>query len=267
MQTNPTKVASFSVAAMDYFPQQDQYFAGGNALNQAIRFAQLNTHSAFIGALGDDAHGVQLRELLSRNNVDLSQLAICGGQSASNRLINDAEGERYGEDGAWDGGVYEGYSIPESSWRYIRDFHIWSSHASCPNFFETLKRKHENFLCVDYLHLPDIAVLAQTLSRVDIAYVGGDSSMIESLSQLSLAVDSLLVLTLGANGSVAFFHGKAFYQDAIATKKVIDTTGCGDAFQAAFSLSYFQHRNIELALEHGAKAGLTATTHFGGVPW
>jgi hypothetical protein len=28
------KVACFSVAAMDFFPQQNKYYAGGNSLNQ-----------------------------------------------------------------------------------------------------------------------------------------------------------------------------------------------------------------------------------------
>ena len=35
------KIACFTVAAMDYFSQQDEYYAGGNSLNQAIRFRKL----------------------------------------------------------------------------------------------------------------------------------------------------------------------------------------------------------------------------------
>lgn len=57
------KVACFSVAAIDFFPQQNAWYAGGNSLNQAVRFRQMGFHSAFIGALGTDEAGDRIANL------------------------------------------------------------------------------------------------------------------------------------------------------------------------------------------------------------
>jgi len=61
---NNIKTACFSVAAMDYFPQQKEYSAGGNSLNQAIGFRNLGFKSSFIGAIGTDKAGDQIEQLL-----------------------------------------------------------------------------------------------------------------------------------------------------------------------------------------------------------
>ena len=60
------KAACFSVAALDYFPQINQHFAGGNALNQAINFRALGWETAFLGALGTDVAGDQIENLLEQ---------------------------------------------------------------------------------------------------------------------------------------------------------------------------------------------------------
>ena len=49
--------------------------------------------------------------------------------------------------------------------------------------------------------------------------------------------------------------------------KVIDTTGCGDAFQAAFTASYFAIQNVEASLLAGAELGRKAAMRHGGIPW
>ncbi len=262
------KIACFTVAAMDYFPQQNAYFAGGNALNQAVRFAEKGFESTFLGALGSDAHGDKIHSLLKKRGVDVSQLQVIPGLTAHNRLINDDVGERFGEDGAWHGGVFESYTLAEQNWAYIADFELWVTHASCPDFGEALARKSKkNFLCADYLHLPDINVLEKTIEQVDIAFVGGDSSMIPALQPLSTKCSTLIVLTLGAGGSIAFLDGQQTAVKADTSEKVLDTTGCGDAFQSAFASCYYQTRDAAQALEAGTELGTLATKSYGGVSW
>ena len=108
------KAACFSVAAMDFFPQQNKYYAGGNSLNQAIRFRQMGHQSAFVGALGTDDAGDRLAALLQTESVDVSHMHRINGHTACNKIINDDLGERYGIEGAWEGGVYEDYQLEET---------------------------------------------------------------------------------------------------------------------------------------------------------
>ena len=62
---------------------------------------------------------------------------------------------------------------------------------------------------------------------------------------------SVVVITMGAKGSAAFFGRDIIIQPAIPTK-VIDTLGVGDAFIGAFLSQWARKRTIKLALNYAA---------------
>jgi fructoselysine 6-kinase len=262
------KVACFSVAALDYFPQQGKYHAGGNSLNQAIRFRQMGHSSAFVGAVGTDEAGDRLAALLQAESVDVSHLRRIDGPTACNRIMNDETGERYGVEGAWAGGVYGRFKLDEADWDYLNRFEVWATHANCPSYLSALEQKTSaQFMAVDFLHLKDYELLQKSLRVVDIAYFGGTPEMADDLAGIAKANRGVIVLTLGARGSMAFEGDRVYSQKALATGKVVDTTGCGDAFQAAFTASYFAAKDIRASLLAGAELGHAAAMSFGGVPW
>lgn len=262
------KIACFSVAALDYFPQQEQHFAGGNSLNQAIRLRQMGYETAFVGALGRDDAGNRIMELLLREQVDVSHTYQLEGKTATNRIFNDEAGERFGVDDAWDGGVYETFKLSEEDWRFLDSFDVWVTHANNPNFREALKRKRAGiFMGVDFLHFKEYGLLEDSLDLLDVAYFGGTADMADDLARMARGRKGIILLTLGADGSIAFAGDKIVQQDALPVEKVIDTTGCGDAFQAAFTASYYQTRDVKKAMLAGAELGMAATQHYGGVPW
>lgn len=262
------KVACFSVAALDYFPQRNEYYAGGNSLNQAIRFRRMGHPSAFVGALGTDEAGDRLAALLQAESVDVSRLRRLDGPTACNRIINDDAGERYGVEGAWAGGVYEQFEFDETDWDYLGQFDVWATHANGPGYLSALERKRSSqLMAVDFLHLKDYELLRKSLRLVDIAYFGGTPEMANDLAGIASTQRGLIVLTLGARGSTAFEGDRVYSQKALATGKVVDTTGCGDAFQAAFTASYFATKDIRASLLAGAELGHVAAMSYGGVPW
>ncbi len=75
----------------------------------------------------------------------------------------------------------------------------------------------------------------------------------------------LIVVTLGAQGSYAYYNGESYYQPALSATKVIDTTGCGDAYQAAFALTYYKTQNIQKSMSDGAYAALQILQAWGGI--
>ena len=54
-------------------------------------------------------------------------------------------------------------------------------------------------------------------------------------------------------GSYGYFKKEKYYQKAVKTKKIIDTTGCGDAYTAGFISEYIKSNNIRLSMLSGAK--------------
>ena len=77
----------------------------------------------------------------------------------------------------------------------------------------------------------------------------------------------IIVLTLGSDGSIAFVGNESYVQKALSIDSVVDTTGCGDAFQAGFTATYFETKDIRASLLAGARLGRAAALHFGGTPW
>lgn len=262
------KVACFTVAAMDWFASQQAHFAGGNALNQAIHFSQRGHHTAFAGALGTDEAGNRIAGLLRRRGVDTSLMKRLPGRTASNSLYNDDAGERYGEDGAWQNGVYGEFRLQPDDWEHLAGFDVWSTHANCPDFAETLSRKKQQFLATDFLHLDDLDFLADCLPAVDIAFFGGTPALEAGLARVAERKNALVVLTLGAGGSIAFRGSRYWRQAALPVDQVVDTTGCGDAFQAAFTHAWLTGgRDVQTALEAGAQAGRDTCRHHGALAW
>jgi fructoselysine 6-kinase len=118
---------------------------------------------------------------------------------------------------------------------------------------------------IDGLHVKDVALVEKVLPHIDVLFSGTDAEFVETLKPISQRVDKPLVVTLGAEGSVCLYRGESFVQPALPVDKVVDTTGCGDAYQAAFTLDWFQHKNIPQAMQAGAMAAGKVLAHYGGV--
>ena len=268
------KIACFSVAAMDFFPRLNQYFAGGNALNQAINLVELGYDTAFFGAVGTDASGDRIIKLFKESGVDCTHCIQMEGETASNQIVNDANGERFAIEGAWNNGVFGTYRLQKADWDALQTYDAWSTNSSDPHFQTTLELQKQyngvashRKLCVDFMHLPDAAIMETSLQFVDIAYAGGTPDMQPTFEVFAKSHPTQpIVLTLGAEGSIAYYQNQVFKQPALSIEKVVDTTGCGDAFQAAFTGSFLKNGNIEQALLAGAQQGQKTAQHAGAQP-
>ena len=101
--------------------------------------------------------------------------------------------------------------------------------------------------------------------KLTIAFVSGDQSTVEQLRSLSRKSNCLIVVTLGSEGSIALNNGEPIHQSATIVPDVVDSTGCGDAFQAAFTVSYCTDGNIKKALQCGADQAARVLQHYGAL--
>ncbi len=76
---------------------------------------------------------------------------------------------------------------------------------------------------------------------------------------------SMFMKSIGAKGSIAFFRKKEYFHKAIEVDAIVDTTGCGDAFQAAFSMEWIKTEDIDKSLKAGSEAASKVLGFMGGV--
>lgn len=87
----------------------------------------------------------------------------------------------------------------------------------------------------------------------------------EQLGCLSDIYD-LLVVKRGASGAeAANRHGQHWTAPGVHAS-VLDTSGAGDAFTAAFLASHLKGASVPICLARGVEAGARATEYFGGRP-
>jgi sugar/nucleoside kinase (ribokinase family) len=108
----------------------------------------------------------------------------------------------------------------------------------------------------DFLQHPDFELLERYVDNIDIAFFGlrsADGDTIAAVRDLAVKRDKLFIVTLGADGSRAFTAGGSFDCPVVAGGKVVDTTGAGDAYAAAFLSRYCHGDDIVDSMNHGAK--------------
>lgn len=253
---------------VDYYPQLDESFMGGNTLNLATMWKKKcpEANISVITCLGNDENGELILKHFERFNIDTSRVYVREGRTANNQLRVDESGERFGIDGTWDGGVYETFLLSEDDWEFVAKQDVVAMPGNNPNFQEMIKRKTQNqILSVDYLDVENKLEIEDTIEFTDIAFITAKKELLPKYEIISKEKGKLLVVTLGAEGSYAFFKGQTYFQEALPVKKVIDTTGCGDAYQAAFALSYYQKKDIPKAMFAGAEAAFEVLKTWGGV--
>jgi fructoselysine 6-kinase len=253
---------------VDYYPQIDKSFMGGNSLNVASMWKRLapDSNVSVITCLGNDANGKMITDYFKSIGIDISRIYVKEGRTASNKLRVDENGERYGIEGSWDGGVYDSFALSGSDWEWVYQQDIVAMPGNNLNFPEMLQRKHPNqLLSVDYLDVENHIPLEETLDFTDISFITAKTGLLPKYRDLAFSRKKLVVVTLGDQGSYAYHNEETFYQPALPVPKVVDTTGCGDAYQAAFALTYFKTRDIQKSMFAGANAAAQILQAWGGV--
>lgn len=70
---------------------------------------------------------------------------------------------------------------------------------------------------------------------------------------ISYLVPKIVIVTEGENGSFGYHNKKVYHQKAITPKKIMDATGAGDGYTAGFIAEFLKNRDIQKAMESGAK--------------
>lgn len=267
-------IASVGDVSIDHYITTGEKYVGGIATNFAVHVHRLNEPVTLIAAIGDDENGEFFKRRMKEEGLNIENISVLPGATSKQRIrLMGKEREFCG----FFSGVLLNYKLQEKEFAAIRN-----SAAVVTPLTDGLKHVFEQVMKTDcgttikaadfsrdadipgFSHGDIMSMLLHYTQYLDIAFLGGDESMVETTISIAEAnPDKIIILTLGPKGSIAFHQGKTFKKPAIWIKNMIDTTGCGDAFRAGFIVTYLKNKNIQDALDFGSKIAAKTATHIG----
>lgn len=263
------RIVAVGEITIDHYLDLKREYVGGISLNFAVHAQRCGAEVALVSCVGGDAGGQRALAKLAKEGVDASRVSVRAGATARQDIIVTSDGERIFPPGGYHAGVLERWEPSDEDVSYVRGFDVVAVpyFAQIAHIFERVMGD-ERFMgrrVADLLDWSDgrndNGKLQALLSRLDLAFVSGDESAIATLLPLSHRCP--IVVTLGARGSAALVGGEVIRQAAIAVPAPLDTTGCGDAFGADFTVAYFDHGDVQRALLAGAQQSALVTQHYG----
>jgi len=261
------KITALSCCCVDFFPQEGKIYVGGNSLNFATqcKLSGINNVS-IIGGIGNDKFGKLIEDHLDKLNINRFQLHKIEAVTASNKIFISDQGDRYFKKDSWNGGAFDSYRLSDSDWKFLEDSDIVAIPGGDPNLKNLLSRRNKSqLIVVDFLDYLGIDFIEKQIENIDVVFLSGKKEMFDDLEILSSNTGKMIVATLGEQGSIAFYKNKTYEQKAIEVDEIIDTTGCGDSFQAAFSIEWVKSKDIKKALKSGSRAASKVLSFMGGV--
>lgn len=255
---------------------------GGKGANQAVAAARAGARCHFLGAVGLDAFGDELKGCLAAAGVELDGLRRVAGPSGVALIAVDAAAENLivvapGANAALT-------ELDAVDRELIGSCDVLLCQLEIP--LETVAQAaaaartgHTAFILNaaparplpdELLALVDVLVVNQTEAAV-LAGLDGDraaaraDNVPELLANLLTAVPRV-VLTLGAAGAAYADRDGTRLEVGAPPVAAVDTTAAGDAFTGAFAVAWAQGRPVEEALRWACAAGAACAQHWGASP-
>ncbi|MFK4723348.1 fructokinase [Bradyrhizobium niftali] len=275
---------------------------GGSCLNVAIGMARLGAPTGFVGGISTDLFGRMIADHATASHVELG-LATRSDRQTTLAFVRIVAGEShyafYDAETATRNWTYRRGSIPfadvealhvgsttlvndqgaAETKALIADALMSSTISFDPNCRPNLVKDMSAYLArmAEFAQSADLI----KMSDVDFAYLFGDEPYQQRASALLGQGTSLVVITLGNNGAIAWHAGAGQIEVTAPKVEVADTIGAGDSFQAALlfalhkqgrlarqQLKAISADELRRALSFAANcAGLTCTRPGADPPW
>ncbi|AWM04613.1 carbohydrate kinase family protein [Bradyrhizobium amphicarpaeae] len=275
---------------------------GGSCLNVAIGMARLGAPTSFVGGISTDMFGRMIADHATASNVDIA-LATRSDLQTTLAFVRIVAGEShyafYDAETATRNWTYRPGTIPFAS---VEALHVGSTTLVSdrgaaetkaliadgrgrstvsfdPNCRPNLVKDKPAYLA----RIAEFAGHADLIkmSDVDFAYLFGDEPCHRRADMLLAQGPSLVVITRGNDGAIAWHAGAGQIEVPAPKVEVADTIGAGDSFQAALLFALYKQGRVarerlkdigadELrrALSFAANcAGLTCTRPGADPPW
>jgi len=253
---------------------------GGAAANVAVWARRLGAEVTLVGKVGDDTLGELMLRHLHAEGVSTEVPAVPGKPTLRIGIVIDPSGEHgfvtdHSNPIAFstsdlpaalldqvDGVFFNGYGIfTTRTTEFLRPLLAEARRrgipiAFDPSSFTLIAAYGASRLLADLGHL-DVLLANEAEAR----------SLVDGAPDLSGLGRSagVVVVKQGAEGASAFSSEGRWCAAAVPVP-VVDTTGAGDAFDAAFLVEWLTRRAVEAALAAGNRLGAHVAAHLGAQP-
>ena len=214
---------------------------GGKGLNQAVAAARLGADVDFIGMVGEDVHGAQLRLVLSREGIDHEGLASSSSEptgTAHISVVDSGENSIVVVSGA--NAALTGLGRDQRDTIARAAFLVLQCELPVAVLAEGLAAAREARAFTVLTPAPVVPLPDGFLDLVDLivpnqleaAELTGESDPVRAAEVLS-AGRTWAIVTLGAEGSVVAFDGAVLGLAPARPVRAVDTTAAGDTFVGA----------------------------------
>lgn len=258
---------------VDRFSPSGQDRAGGITLNFALRARAAFPPDArirVVAPLGDDDAAALVRGRVAGSGLEC-HFRVLAGRTPVQHIGIDEAGERHftryeaGVLADWRAGNLERCLVADADLRVLPAFDQNRAAFESLLALPTAGRTAVDF--ADFAAHPDLGFVRRHGAAIDVAFFGLDADrqdLVDALEALAASLGLLVVVTLGAAGSLAFEGERRHSAAAVPVDRIVDTTGAGDAFAAAFLGRYCRDADVDAALGAGARLAAKAVAAFGG---
>ncbi len=257
------KAATVGDNCMDVYLSRQESYPGGNPVNVAVYLKRLGADASYIGWVGTDDYGGQMRRALRDKGIDVGHLHQQEGQTAVTYVELIGSDRQFGD---YHEGVMEHFRLTEADLRFIEGHAlvhagIWG-HAE--PYFPRFKEKGliTSFDFSDKLHHDLTRQLPAFVDYAFYSYTQDDAYIRSYLKETHAIGARVAVATLGENGSLAYDGERYFRREAEAVT-VVDTMGAGDSFIAGFLYGIMNGLPLTQCLEQGTRSAAQTITYFG----
>ena len=243
---------------------------GGKGANQAVGAARLGARTAFVGRVGDDAHGELLLRSLRGAGVDVAGVRRDAAPTGVALVLVSADGDN---SIVVSPGANARVTVDDVRRDVVRDAAVLLLQREIDPAASLAAARHCGGLVVLSL-APYGPMPAELLSRTDVLVVneheaagllGARSAPPEAAAALRALGPRAAVVTLGAAGAVVA-DGSGTWPVPAPVVRVRDTTGAGDAFAGALGWRLAAGDPLREAVAVAVRAGALAVTRDGAQP-
>jgi fructokinase len=241
---------------------------GGSCLNIAVGVARLGIPTGFVGGISTDLFGRMIADHAAASNVDLRHATRSDHQTtlAFVRLIaGESQYAFYDTETASANWTYRRGSIPfdaidavhigsttlvhdrgaAEAGALIADAKATATISFDPNCRPNLVHDQPAYRARMGAFAANADIVR--MSDVDFEYLFGEEDFAASAAALLARGASLIVITRGTNGALAWHRTAGAIVVSAPAVDVVDTIGAGDSFQAALLFALHQLKRIERA--------------------